>query len=156
MSLTRERGAEKQTEEQEAANFGLLDEIEQSTKSDPELTEAYEDIKRSIVNYKNLLEAREKKAESGERITAQEAEEAELSRKTTHDALIDKLNYLSRREAEKGIEPEWRNSWGPLESLVERQNITKWVKKVAPMLEQEQEEKRRKELEEIERRRGGA
>lgn len=156
MSLIHERGAEKQAEEQETANFGLLDEIEQSTKSDPELTEAYEDIERSIVNYKNLLEAREKRAKSGECITAQEAEEMDLSRKTTHDALIDKLNYLSRREAEKGIEPEWRNSWGPLESLVERQNITKWVKKVAPLLEQEQEEKRRKELEEIERRGGGA
>lgn len=144
MGLMYEREMEKQSEErakeESSANFDVVKDIQKSIGKDKELKELYENIKTSVINYTNLVESQEKRrGTEGEPLNPQETEESDLFRKTSHDALIDRLNILSRTMAEKGIEPKWRLSWGPLETLTERQAISQWAQQMASVFEKENE-----------------
>ncbi len=131
---------EKEREQRDSESFQVLDKIEDSIKGDADLEVAYDDVKRSIRNYHRRLEIQKERARSGERLGAKETTELDDLRKISHDALIDRLNILSRLSAKKGIEPNWRKSWGPIGSQAEREAITAWVEAVMPALDMEKEQ----------------
>lgn len=136
-----EKKAEERAEEESAESFDIINDIKKSIGKDKELKELYENIKASVINYTNLVISQEKKrGVGGEPLDPRVTEDSDLFRKTSHDALIDRLNILSRRMVEKGIEPKWRMSWGPLETLTERQAISRWAERMAPVFEKEKEE----------------
>lgn len=130
---------EKREEEERSEAFRILDRIEKGVKSDPQLQEAYNDMLQSVKNYFERVQSQaHRQKPEGERLGPQEAEESDHLRKIAHDALIDRLNVLSRMFVEKGIEPEWRKSWGSIGSLGERKAITRWVEEIAPTLGEKQ------------------
>lgn len=129
---------EKQEEQERSGAFRILDSIEAGIKNDAELKEAYSDVKRSIGRYYDKVQAQEhRQSAAGEVLKAADVEESDHERKIAHDALIDRLNILSRMFAKKGIEPYWRTSWGAPGSLGERKAITRWAEEVAPVIKQE-------------------
>ncbi len=129
---------EKQEEQERSDAFRILDSIEAGIKNDAELQEAYADVKRSILRYYEKVESQEhRRSPGGEVLKASEAEESDFDRKIAHDALIDRLNILSRLFVKKGIEPYWRTSWGSPGTTAERRAITRWVEEIAPVMKQE-------------------
>ena len=104
------RSEEESGESPEKKSFELWVEIQGKSEKNKDLQEACADLKESIIRYYKSV-VRLERAE-GQSFEKEDIERADHDRRIAHEALIDKLNFLSREFANAGLDNHWRKEIG--------------------------------------------
>jgi len=108
----------------EERDFGIFDEISAQAELSGDLKGYFGDLKDAIVRYGELVATYER------HLGTENVSRADESRRITHNALVDKLNILSRESVKAGLDNSWRKDIGD-----SREQIGEWAKHVAGMLQ---------------------
>lgn len=125
MKVEGERGQEDKPYEERA--FEIFRRIQEEAQQRPELKEIFEDLRGSLIRYnESILRLEIAQQKSMER---KDIENADHARKIVHDALIDKLNILSREFDKAGFDNSWRKMVG-----LHRETAAEWARGVGTVL----------------------
>ena len=118
-----ERG-EKPIEEQ---HYELFLDVKEKVGSQEELKEFFDQLQESVLRY-NASILRLSEAQFTE-MSNKDIENADQSRRISHNALIANLDVLSRAFVKSGLDNEWRADIG-----LGREEASEWARNVAKIL----------------------
>lgn len=114
-------------------DYKIFDKISKESIADEDLRELFEMLETQMFRYVESIATRLKtKSES---LNIKDSEIANEVQRRSHEALIDKLNILSRAFSQKKLDNKWRDDIG-----LDRKDITRWAVNVVENLKTEMEE----------------
>ena len=109
----------------EERDFKIFERMSRQAEANEDLKDYFNDLKNAISRYSELVVTYERNY--GTEII----EEIDEARLIAHNALIDKLNILSREFAKAGLDSSWRRDIGD-----SREQVSEWAMNVTEMLKQ--------------------
>ena len=121
---------EESGESPEKKSFELWERIQANSEKKEHLQDACADLKKSIIRYHKSISRLEETR--GQAFEKEDIERADQDRRIAHDALIDKLNFLSREFVNANLDNRWRKEIG-----LDRDTAGMWAYNVGELLKKQ-------------------
>lgn len=130
-SWERKINNEQEGENPEDSDLKTFEAIKEGSMKSPELREMMADVENAILRYgESVIKFDRSRIDVGEAaMSRKDLENADVHRRTIHDALIDKLNVMSREFVRAKLDNSWRSVVGS-----DRSQIGQWALRVAENL----------------------
>lgn len=128
-SWERKISNEQTGESPEDMDLAVFETIKSDSTKSPELREMMADLESAILRYGESVVRLDREVSLGAEVSRKDVENADQGRRIVHDALIDKLNVLSRSFVKAKLDNNWRNVVGS-----DRTQVGQWALRVAENL----------------------